>query len=70
LQLAFGLGRARKKKARLEVVVERPTYNLTVLKLHFGKLTLKGYTKGEHVLRFEAIVHNMQLLFKDLGIAA
>jgi hypothetical protein len=48
----------RKKKARLEVVVERPTYDLTVLKLHFGKLTLKAYTKGEHVLRFEAIVHN------------
>jgi tRNA threonylcarbamoyladenosine modification (KEOPS) complex Pcc1 subunit len=48
----------RKKKARLEVVSERPTYDLTVLKLHFGKLTLKAYTKGEHVLRFEAIVHN------------
>ena len=48
----------RKKKARLEVVVERPMYNLTVLKLHFGKLTLKAYTKGERVLRFEAIVHN------------
>ena len=48
----------RKKKARLEVVVERPAYNLTVLKLHFGKLTLKAYTKGERVLRFEAIVHN------------
>jgi hypothetical protein len=48
----------RKEKARLEVVVERPMYNLTVLKLHFGKLTLKAYTKGERVLRFEAIVHN------------
>ncbi len=48
----------RKKKARLEVVVERPTYDLTVLKLHFGKLTLKAYTKRERVLRFEAIVHN------------
>jgi hypothetical protein len=31
---------------------------LTIFKLHFGKLTLKAYTKGEHVLRFEAIVHN------------
>jgi len=48
----------RKKKARVEVVVERPMYNLTVMKLHFGKLTLKAYTKGECVLRFEAIVHN------------
>jgi hypothetical protein len=27
-------------------------------------LTLKGYTKGEHVLRFEAIVHNT----KELGV--
>ena len=25
-------------------------------------LTLKGYTKGEHVLRFEAIVHNTKQL--------
>jgi hypothetical protein len=48
----------RKEKARLEVVVERPMYDLTVLKLHFGKLTLKAYTKGGHVLCFEAIVHN------------
>jgi hypothetical protein len=30
----------------------------TVFKLHFGKLTLKAYTKGEHVLRFEAIARN------------
>jgi hypothetical protein len=67
LKTIFGAKRRprqdRKKKARLEVVVERPTYDLTVLKLHFGKLTLKGYTKGERVLRFEAIVHNTQ----DLG---
>ncbi len=51
------------KAPRLAVVVERPTYDLTVFKLHFGKLTLKAYTKGEHVLRFEAIVHNA----KELG---
>jgi hypothetical protein len=39
-------------------VLERPSYNLTVLKLHFGRLSLKAYSKGEHVLRLEAIVHN------------
>jgi hypothetical protein len=39
-------------------VVETPAYDLTIFKLHFGKLTLKAYTKGERVLRFEAIVHN------------
>jgi hypothetical protein len=33
-----------------------------VFKLHFGKLTLKAYTKGEHVLRFEAIVHHAATL--------
>ena len=43
---------------RLEVSVETLTYDLTIFKLHFGKLTLKAYTKGERVLRFEAIVHN------------
>jgi hypothetical protein len=43
---------------RLGAVIERPRYGLTVFKVHFGLLTLKGYTKGEHVLRFEAIVHN------------
>jgi hypothetical protein len=42
------------KPPRLEAVVETPSYDLTILKLHFGKLTLKAYTKGEHVLRFEA----------------
>jgi hypothetical protein len=49
-----------KKPPRLEVVVERPTYDLTVFKIHFGKFTLKMYTKGEHVLRIEAIVHNVR----------
>jgi len=38
-------------------------YDLTVFKLHFGKLTLKAYTKGEHVLRFEVVLHNA----KELG---
>lgn len=46
------------KPPRVEVVVETPSYDLTIVKLHFGKLTLKAYTKGEHVLRFEAIAHN------------
>ncbi len=43
---------------RLAVVVERPAYDLTLFKVHFGNLTLKAYSKGEHVLRFEAVVHN------------
>jgi hypothetical protein len=31
-------------------------------KLHCGKLTLKIYTKGERVLRFEAVAHNTREL--------
>jgi hypothetical protein len=54
--------RDRKVKPRLEAVVETPAYDLTVFKLHFGKRTLKAYTKGECVLRFEAIVHNTKEL--------
>jgi hypothetical protein len=46
--------------AQWEVTVERPTYDLTVFKLHCGKLTLKMYTKGERVLRVEAIAHNTE----------
>ena len=45
-------------KSRCEVVVERPTYDLTVFKVHFGRLSLKSYTKGERVLRIEAMAHN------------
>ena len=47
---------------KLAVVIEKPAYDLTKLKVHFGLLTLKGYTKGERVLRFEAIVHNTKTL--------
>jgi hypothetical protein len=52
-----------------EVVVERPTYDLIVFKVHCGLLTLKIYTKGEHVLRIEAIVHNAKKEFARYGIA-
>lgn len=50
--------RKNRKRAQCEVVVERPVYDLTVFKVHYGRLTLKMYTKGERVLRIEAIVHN------------
>jgi hypothetical protein len=53
----------RKKRASEgEVALERPAYNLTIFKLHCGKLTLKIYTKGERVLRIEAITHNSREL--------
>ena len=43
-------------------MIETPTYGLTVFKVHFGLVTLKAYSKGEHVLRFEAVVHNTRQL--------
>ena len=51
-----------KSKPRLEVVVERPVYNLTIFKIHYGKLTIKMYSKGERVLRIEVIAHNVKQL--------
>jgi hypothetical protein len=54
--------RRKLRQARYGVVVEIPTYDLTVFKVHFGKLTLKIYTKGEHILRIEVIVHNTKEL--------
>ncbi len=50
--------RARRRSSLIEAAIETPTYDLTVFKLHFGRLTGKAYTKGERVLRFEAIAHN------------
>ncbi len=46
-----------------EVRIETPDYNLTVFKIHVGKLTLKLYDKGERTLRAEVVVHNT----KELG---
>lgn len=57
--------RYRKRKNRStewEVAVEKPTYDLTIFKLHCGRLTLKIYTKGERVLRIEVVIHNTQEL--------
>ncbi len=50
--------RTRHSSSTIEAAIETPTYDLTVFKLHFGRLTGKAYTKGERVLRFEAIAHN------------
>lgn len=56
----FGAERRRwpSKRSRCEIVVERPAYDLTIFKVHYGRLTSKIYTKGERVLRIEAIAHN------------
>jgi hypothetical protein len=61
--------RAHQPPPRTEAVLETPTYDLTIFKLHFGKLTVKLYSKGEHVLRSEAIVHNVQTLALGRSLA-
>ena len=52
----------RRPFLRSEAVVERPVYDLTIFKIHFGKLTIKMYSKGERVLRIEVVVHNVKQL--------
>jgi hypothetical protein len=47
---------------RLAAVIETPRWDLTLFTVHFGLLTSKGYTKAEHVLRFEAVAHNTNQL--------
>ena len=41
-----------------EIVIEKPRYGRSWFRISFGRLQLKAYTKVEHVLRFEATVHN------------
>jgi hypothetical protein len=48
----------KKNPTRWGVVVETPAYDMTIFKVHYGKMTLKIYSKGEHVLRIEVIVHS------------
>jgi hypothetical protein len=48
----------KKNPTRWGVTVENPAYDVTIFKVHYGKMTLKIYTKGERVLRVEVIVHN------------
>ena len=59
-------GRPHRKNKDLSprqgIVIETPRWDLTIFKVHFGLLTLKAYSKGEHVLRFEAVVHNTRQL--------
>jgi hypothetical protein len=56
------------KAERLEKILDRSVHNLTVFKLHFGRLTLKMYDKGERVLRIELIVNNTAELRCGKGI--
>ncbi len=48
----------KKNPTRWGIVVETPADDVTIFRVHYGKMTLKIYTKGERVLRIEVIVHN------------
>jgi hypothetical protein len=48
----------KKNPTRWGVTVDNPAYDVTIFKVHYGKMTLKIYTKGERLLRVEVIVHN------------
>jgi len=73
LRTIFGRKRRpHKTKAgggRLEKILDQSVHDLTVFKLHFGQLTAKLYSKGEHVLRSEVIVHNVQALALGRSLA-
>jgi len=53
---------APQEDPRLERVLDGSVYALTVLKLHFGPLTLKLYDKGPRGLRIEGSVHRVKAL--------
>ena len=55
-------GRFKGQRVPEERIFETPAYDLTIFKIHFGSVTLKLYTKGENVLRAEAVVHNTKAL--------
>lgn len=57
--------RSAKRKGNrppIQATIERPSYDLTLFKIHFGKQTLKIYDKGERTLRIEAVAHNIKEL--------
>lgn len=56
------------KPPRFEVVIEKPAYNMTVFRVHLGKLTVRIYSKGERILRIESVVHNTRAMRCGHGI--
>jgi len=58
------------RRSREEVVVEQPSYDMTIFKIHLGALTVKLYAKGERVLRCEVVVHNARALGGKRSLSA
>ncbi len=71
LKTIFGMKRGPYKCTRHsapEVRIQTPEYNLTIFKIHFGKLTVKLYDKGERTLRAEVVVYNAKALGCKRGV--
>ena len=60
----------KKKPARWQITIERPNYDLTIFKVYCGKMALKIYTKGERVLRAEAMAIDAQGITVRAGCGA
>jgi len=57
-----GAGPRSRQPVAIGLVIEKPQYGLAWSRIRCRLLQLKAYTKGEHVLRFEATVHNTKEL--------
>ena len=51
-----------RERTEVSKAVQAKSYDLTVLKVKWGNLTLKIYDKGDRVLRIEVVVHNAKEL--------
>ena len=60
--------RQRGRPAACEVQIERPEYDVTVLKVQLGLRQLKIYSKGEHTLRIEVTIHNVRKEFPRVSV--
>jgi hypothetical protein len=60
------------RENRWGVELETPAYDVTVFHIHYGKVSLKIYSKGESVLRIEVMIHNAAAVpfHKDLAYFA
>jgi hypothetical protein len=56
------------RAAEISREVRQLTHDLTVLKVHWDKRTLKLYDKGERLLRLEMVIHNAKALKRRRGL--
>jgi hypothetical protein len=57
-----------RRAAEVSREVRRLEHDLTVMKVHWDKRTLKLYDKGERLLRLEMVIHNAKALKRRRGL--